>query len=105
MSPSSPDRLSAFIYAAKSTKDERSSIPGQLAACQVAIEREGREFVKEFSEEDVSCFKKSRGPQLEAAMEAAKEAAAERGQAELWVSHSSPLARGSGFKNEARALW
>ena len=34
----------------------------------------------------------------------AKAAAAEHGEAELWVFHSSRLARGSGRKNEARAL-
>jgi DNA invertase Pin-like site-specific DNA recombinase len=37
-------------------------------------------------------------------MEAAKAEAAEGGQAELWVFHSSRLARGSGKLNEAQAL-
>lgn len=94
----------AVIYAAKSTKDEHGSVPGQLSAARAAAEKEGREIVAELSEEDVSGYRKSRGPRLEEAMEAAKEAAADRGKAELWVFHSSRLARGSGLKNEARAL-
>src|SRR5829696_3143466 len=96
--------IPAVLYAAKSTKDEHGSVPGQLAAARAAAKKEKRQIVAEFSEEAVSGYKKSRGPRLEAAMEGAKEAAAEQGKAELWVFHSSRLARGSGLKNESRAL-
>jgi site-specific DNA recombinase len=94
----------AVIYAAKSTPDEHDSVPDQLATCRERAEHEGREVVDVFSEDDVSGYRQSRGPKLEAAMAAAKAAAAEHGQAELWVFHSARLARGSGRKNEARAL-
>jgi hypothetical protein len=52
----------------------------------------------------VSGYRRSRGRQLDAATAAAKEAAAEQSEAELWVFHSSRLARGSGRMREARAL-
>lgn len=81
-----------------------NSVPDQLATCREKAEAEGREVLDDFSEEAVSGYKQSRGPQLEAAMAAAKASAAEHGEAELWVFHSARLARGSGRLNEARAL-
>ena len=48
--------------------------------------------------------KTERGPGLAAAIEEATAAAERYGTAELWVYHSSRLARGSGKKGHARAL-
>ncbi|MGH2762800.1 MAG: recombinase family protein, partial [Thermoleophilaceae bacterium] len=69
-----------------------ASIGGRSACCEP------------FSEENVSGYRRSRGPRLEAAIAAAKRAAAEHGGAELWVFHSSRLVRGSGKMRAARAL-
>jgi Recombinase/Recombinase zinc beta ribbon domain len=58
----------------------------------------GRFWVGTFKESGKSGFKGERGPELAAAIAAAKAAAAEYGRAELWVFHTSRLARGSGEK-------
>lgn len=94
----------AIIYAAKSTVDDHGSIPTQLASARRRAEELGRTVLAEFSEADKSGYRGNRGPELEAAMEAAIRAADEDGDAELWVWHSSRLARGTGRKNEARSL-
>ena len=65
---------------------------------------EGREIVAEFSEEDVSGYRKEPRTTTRSGDGSGKAAAAEHGQAELWVFHSARLARGSGHKDEARAL-
>lgn len=98
--------IPVLIYAAKSSPDPRESTVSQVDRCRDAIEREGTRVVvvDPFSEENVSGFRRSRGPQLEAAMRAACGAAMEYGEAELWVFHSSRLARGSGLRNQARSL-
>jgi hypothetical protein len=44
----------AIIYAAKSSPDERGSIPDQLKECRELAEAEGYEVVGEYSEENVS---------------------------------------------------
>jgi DNA invertase Pin-like site-specific DNA recombinase len=59
---------------------------------------EGRVCVGTFKESGKTGFKGERGPELEAAIRAAKAAAAEHGEAELWCFHTSRLARGSGRK-------
>lgn len=97
--------MRAVTYAAKSSPDERESVPDQQRIVSEAIEREGdREVVGTFGEADQSGYRKSRGPQLEAAIDAAIAAADEAGEAELWVFHSTRLARGTGKKGQARAL-
>lgn len=93
----------AVLYAAKSSPDERGSIPDQLRKCREFAEREGYEVVAEYSEENVSAYRGDRGPELAAAMECA-----ERIGATLIVLHSDRLARGDG--RQARhlveiALW
>jgi len=89
--------IPAVIYAAKSTEDEHGSIPSQTAAVREAIEHEdGRVIVGEYSDEAVSAFKRSRGPGLAAAIDAAEHAAGEHGGAELWVFDPDRLARGDG---------
>jgi hypothetical protein len=82
----------AVCYAAKSTADERGSIPTQLADCRAAAEAEGRQVVGQYSDEAASAFRGNRGSGLTAA----KDAAIASG-AELWVQHSDRLARGDGI--------
>jgi DNA invertase Pin-like site-specific DNA recombinase len=100
------DALPVVIYAAKSSPDPRDSVASQIDQVRDRVEATGGRSISHepFSEENVSGYRRSRGPQLDAAIAAAKEAAAEHGEAELWVFHSSRLARGSGKMREARAL-
>jgi DNA invertase Pin-like site-specific DNA recombinase len=91
--------MDAIIYAAKSTEDRKDSIGGQLDAIRKAIAAEGdREVIGEHSDENISGFRKSRGPELEAAIERAKAVA----PSELWCFDPDRLARGNGV--EARHL-
>lgn len=91
--------IPCIAYAAKSSPDEKDATATQLAEVRAAVERTGgRSVVSEFSEQNVSGFKGERGPKLEAALAAAKLAAEEHGEAELWVWHTSRLSRGDGTK-------
>jgi DNA invertase Pin-like site-specific DNA recombinase len=96
--------IPCVIYAARSAgddrKDEEKSTTSQTAEVRERIEQEGgRLIVGEFAESGHSGFHGERGPELAAAMQRAKEAAAEfDGEAELWVFHSSRLSRGDGSK-------
>jgi site-specific DNA recombinase len=94
----------AVLYAAKSSPDEHDSVEDQLRHARTAAEREDRNILNAYGEENQTGYRGDRGPELEAAMSAAVQAADEHGHAELWVFHSSRLARGSGRKNEARGL-
>lgn len=92
------------LYAAKSTKDPKDSTGSQLARIEERIIQLGdREKVGSFHEENVSGYKRSRGPELEAAIDAAI-SAAEDGESELWVFHSSRVGRGTGKRDEARSV-
>jgi DNA invertase Pin-like site-specific DNA recombinase len=103
--PKDPTPIPAVLYAAKSTKDPNDSTGSQLRRIEERIDQlGGRAMVRSFKEDGVSGFRRSRGPELAAAIAAAKAAAAERGAAELWVFHSSRLGRGTGKMREARAL-
>ncbi len=100
-----PERglVPCIIYAARSVADDRrdaeKSTTSQTDEVRARIEEEGgRVVVGEFAESGHSAYHGERGPELEAAMRAAKEAAAEHGVAELWVFHSSRLSRGDGIK-------
>lgn len=93
----------AILYAAKSSPDERGSIPDQLGRGRRFADDDGYEVVAEHSEENVSAYHGDRGPELAAAMERAEETGAT-----LIVLHSDRLARGDG--RQARhlvevALW
>ena len=95
--------IPAVMYAARSKTDEDRN---ESTASQVEQIRErlgdrvsGQPFV-----DYASGSKSNRGPGLAAAIEAATATAEEFGEAELWVFHSSRLARGTGKKGEARAL-
>src|SRR5215475_8575761 len=84
----------AIIYAAKSSPDERGSIPDQIKKCRALAEAEDYEVVETYDEENVSAYHGERGPELAAALEhAAKIGAA------LIVWHSDRLARGDGETN------
>jgi site-specific DNA recombinase len=100
----SGEQIPVVVYGVKSSPDENESVDDQHRQVRAQLS-EGRFLVAEpFGEEKTSGYRKSRGPELEAAMRAAVQAAAEHGHAELWVFHSSRLARGSGRKDEARSL-
>jgi DNA invertase Pin-like site-specific DNA recombinase len=87
------------VYGCKSSPDEKEAVADQHRIIRAAIEKEGgREIVGTFGEENQSGYRKERGPQLEQAMSAAVSAAEQHGEAELWVWHSSRLARGDGRK-------
>ena len=93
----------AVLYAAKSTKDERESIPDQLCEDHEWAETQGLEVLAGYSEEDVSAYKGDRGEELANAMQHA-----EMSGATLIVQHSDRLARGDAM--QARhlvevALW
>jgi DNA invertase Pin-like site-specific DNA recombinase len=94
------DAIPAVIYGVKSSPDEKESVADQHRITREAIEREGGRTIdgEPFGEANQSGYRKERGPQLEAAMTAAVAAAAGHGEAELWVWHSSRLARGDGTK-------
>jgi DNA invertase Pin-like site-specific DNA recombinase len=97
--------IPCVVYAAKSSPDEKDSTETQLETVRAAIEREGdREVVSDYSEQNVSAFKGERGPKLTAAMAAATAAATEHDEAELWVWHSSRVARGDGTKGRRSLL-
>src|SRR4051812_10666404 len=58
MSSAASVALRAVIYAAKSTADVRGSIGTQIADCERALERAGRELAGEpFADEGFSAFK------------------------------------------------
>jgi len=102
---SSTTTVPCVVYAARSREDDRSdeekSTTSQTQEVRAAIlSLGGREVVGEFSESGHSGFHSERGPELVAATDAAKAAAAQHGEAELWVFHSSRLARGSGEKGK-----
>ena len=91
--------IPVVIYGVKSSPDEKESVADQHRIVLEAIEREGdRDVIGTYGEANMSGYRRERGPELEAAMTAARQAAAEHGEAELWVFHSSRLARGDGRK-------
>lgn len=98
--PEADRPLPCVQYAAKSTEDDRGSIPTQQSDTAEAIEREGGgrfPYGAPQADEAASAFKGNRGPGLAEAKRLAVEAAEEYGSAELWVQHSDRLARGDGI--------
>jgi site-specific DNA recombinase len=86
----SPNEVApAVLYAAKSTADERDSIPTQLEDCRGLAERDSFPVDGEYQDEAASAFKGDRGPGLQAAMDHA-----ERIKGVLIVQHTDRLARG-----------
>jgi len=84
----------AIIYAAKSSPDERGSIPDQVEKCLAFAEAEGYEVIKVYDEEDVSAYHGERGEELAEALKHVT-----RLGAALIVWHSDRLARGDGETN------
>jgi len=91
--------IPAVIYGVKSSPDEKEAVADQHRIVRKAIGDDER-IIGAYGEEKQSGYRKERGPQLEAAIRVAIDAAAEHGGAELWVWHSSRLARGDGTKGK-----
>ena len=87
------DKPPAILYAAKSTKDEKGSIPTQLKDAGAFAQSQGRAIVGSFADEKKSAYHGNRGPELEAALDLAEELGAE-----VFVQHSDRLARGDGVR-------
>ena len=78
----------AILYARTAAKDERGSIPAQLADGRALAEREGLPVIAEYSEEGVGGRGRSHAPQLAAALHHAEGLGAT-----LIVQHSDRLSR------------
>jgi site-specific DNA recombinase len=93
--------VEAIIYAARSKDEEpgKDSTGDQVEAIKRALPKD-RKVIGKPHIDHASGFRGNRGPALEAAIAAAVAAA----PSELWVFHSSRLARGSGERDEARSL-
>jgi DNA invertase Pin-like site-specific DNA recombinase len=87
------DKPQAILYAAKSTKDEKGSIPTQLEDAGAFADSQSRTVVGSFADENQSAYHGNRGPELQAALDLAEELGAE-----IFVQHSDRLARGDGVK-------
>lgn len=97
----SPDLIPVVAVGIESGRAGAESPDSQLRAiAKHPAANEGRVCVGKFKESGRTGFKGERGPELERAIAAAKAAAAEYGEAELWCFHTSRLARGSGRKGQ-----
>lgn len=102
--PEQTTPIPCVVYAARSREDDRSdeqkSTTSQTEEVRAKVDAlGGRRVVGAFAESGQSGFHSERGPELVAAVAAAKAAAKSfDGEAELWVFHSSRLARGDGTK-------
>lgn len=93
-------KVSAIIYAAKSTADPRGSIATQLADCRAAAEATGHVVIAEYSDEAASAYSSSRGPGLAAAREHAQ-----RLGGALWgAAHRPPGARRRPHREARRSV-
>jgi site-specific DNA recombinase len=95
--------LKAIVYAAKSTKDPRGSIPTQLEDGRAMAASQGWKVVGEYTDEAESGWLADRGAQLAAAMAHAEQIA----PCTLVVQHSDRLARGDGVqaRHLVELLW
>ena len=94
----------AILYGAKSTKDEKGSIPTQLADGRALAGREGWVVVAAYSDEDASAYKGNRGDGLAQAKAHAESIPG----SVLVVQHTDRLARGDGVTADhlvELALW
>jgi DNA invertase Pin-like site-specific DNA recombinase len=82
--------MDAVLYAAKSTKDKRGSIPDQLADGRRLAAKRKLKVAGEFKDEDKSAYHGDRGPELAAAIAECERLA----PCALVVQHSDRLARG-----------
>lgn len=88
--------IKCVVYGAKSTKDEKGSIPTQLADGRALADAQGLTVVADYQDEAKSAFSGDRGPGLAAALAHCEALAAEHGSSALVVQHSDRLARGDG---------
>lgn len=95
------DPLRVVIFAAKSTADEKGSIPQQTADCEAHAKAQGWIVDARESDEAASAFTGNRGPGLERAMARAEALAKAHGRAGLLVWHSNRIARGGGDAPQA----
>lgn len=86
--------MRAVAYGAKSTVDEKGSIPDQLADARKLAAECGLAIVREFQDEDASAYHGDRGPGLAEAMGECERMSTEDGACALIVQHSDRLARG-----------
>src|SRR5450755_1171652 len=84
----------AVLYGAKSTRDEKGSIPTQLRDCRDLAKRHGYEVAGEYKDEASSAYHGDRGPGLVKAMAECEHQVAEHGSCALICQHSDRLARG-----------
>ncbi len=112
------DRPAVAIYAALSRKKpkrgdedrrDEESVDSQVAKAKARLDQVygdgGYDLLGPFSEVGHSGSKKNRGPELERAIAAVTEAAESGRQVvELWANTSARFARGTGKRNEARAV-
>jgi hypothetical protein len=89
--------IPAIIYAAKSTNDERGSIPTQLSEGTAAAIAEGQQVCGTYHDEAASAYKGNRGDGLARAKTHALALAAEHGACHFWIQHSDRVARGDGI--------
>lgn len=103
-----PTHVVLYAALSKASDDHNEgSIETQLAAIRDYLEREhpdGFTIVGEFHDDGYSGSKRNRGPDLDAAIQAAARAAAEQGACELWANTPARFGRGTSRPNEARAL-
>jgi DNA invertase Pin-like site-specific DNA recombinase len=92
----SADGIPCVLYAAKSTRDRRGSIPDQLVDGRKMAEDAGWSVVSEHSDDSASAYHGNRGDGLTAARAAATKAAVDAGTCMLVVQHSDRFARGAG---------
>jgi DNA invertase Pin-like site-specific DNA recombinase len=109
-------RPAVVIYAALSRKktknhsedrQDEESVESQIAKVRARLERvysDGFDLLGVFHEVGHSGSKKNRGPELEHAIAAVTDAAETRKVVELWANTSARFARGTGKRNEARAV-
>jgi DNA invertase Pin-like site-specific DNA recombinase len=88
----------AVVYAAKSTLDQKGSIPTQLSdGCELA-KHDGLTVIAEYADENRSAYHGNRGRDLARAQEHAARLASEHGECALIIQHSDRLARGDGIQ-------
>jgi DNA invertase Pin-like site-specific DNA recombinase len=97
-----PDTIPTVWVGIESGRADKGSPESQLGAIagHAAATEGGRFHIGSYAESGKTGYKGERGPELASAINAAKAAAAEYGEAELWCFHTSRLARGSGRKGE-----
>jgi DNA invertase Pin-like site-specific DNA recombinase len=93
-----PTRIPAIAYGAKSTEDKHGSIPTQIEDVRKMAVREGWTIEAEYTDEAFSGYSSSRGPGLLRAREHAAELAKEHGRCVLAAQHSDRFARGDGLQ-------